>query len=470
VSSLIDASEILGHEAQNGECEQGIIHFDATQRRKDKMRQKSQETPKQGEHEPKPEALPPAKTMPTVCETNIRPASEPAKKSATNGAATLAGYTTSTVKPSASAQPSLGQLSEQELQTFLIDFVVEQTGYPPEMVDLDADLEADLGIDSIKKAQLFGELAERFSIAVDVADESLSLDDFPTLKHVMQFLQSQSAGPKKEAPAPAVAPQAAVPASTPVAQKPEAHRNGSHAEPKPAPVPAAQTSALAGMDLEKFLVDFVVEQTGYPPEMVELDADLEADLGIDSIKKAQLFGELAEQFSISVDVTDENLSLDDFPTLRHVMNFLSAKGSASSAAVESKPSPSPVAVPKPQETPRPVSTPQAQAARPSANGTGHAHKEPEASQASALSQEQLENFLVNFVVEQTGYPPEMVELDADLEADLGIDSIKKAQMMGELAEQFSISVDVTDEDLSLDDFPTLRHVCNFLAGPAKAAV
>ena len=42
----------------------------------------------------------------------------------------------------------------------------------------------------------------------------------------------------------------------------------------------------------------MVEQTGYPPEVVELDADLEADLGIDSIKKAQLFGELHEYFDV----------------------------------------------------------------------------------------------------------------------------------------------------------------------------
>ncbi len=43
----------------------------------------------------------------------------------------------------------------------------------------------------------------------------------------------------------------------------------------------------------------MVEQTGYPAEVVDLDADLEADLGIDSIKKAQLFGELQEYFDIS---------------------------------------------------------------------------------------------------------------------------------------------------------------------------
>ena len=56
----------------------------------------------------------------------------------------------------------------------------------------------------------------------------------------------------------------------------------------------------------------MVEQTGYPPEVVELDADLEADLGIDSIKKAQLFGELEEYFDVQA---TDNLSLDDFPTL-----------------------------------------------------------------------------------------------------------------------------------------------------------
>ena len=64
-------------------------------------------------------------------------------------------------------------------------------------------------------------------------------------------------------------------------------------------------------DLEKFLINFVVEQTGYPPEVVELDADLEADLGIDSIKKAQLFGELREYFDVT---PSADLTLDDFPT------------------------------------------------------------------------------------------------------------------------------------------------------------
>ena len=90
-----------------------------------------------------------------------------------------------------------------------------------------------------------------------------------------------------------------------------------------APVPpTASTEPSARVDLgdlESFLIRFVVEQTGYPPEVVELDAELEADLGIDSIKKAQMFGELQEYFDVT---PTEGLTLDDFPTLRHVLNFL----------------------------------------------------------------------------------------------------------------------------------------------------
>jgi acyl carrier protein len=114
---------------------------------------------------------------------------------------------------------------------------------------------------------------------------------------------------------------AAAPASPPAAP---------NAESPSAPASAAVATA----DLEQFLVNFVVEQTGYPPEVIELDADLEADLGIDSIKKAQMFGELQEYFDVT---PTDNLTLDDFPTLRHIVNFLAkapAKGAAPVAAAE----------------------------------------------------------------------------------------------------------------------------------------
>jgi acyl carrier protein len=93
------------------------------------------------------------------------------------------------------------------------------------------------------------------------------------------------------------------------------------ASPPAAPKKAGGGLKLERAELEKFLVSFVVEQTGYPEEMVELDADLEADLGIDSIKKAQMVAELADQMDVQVEI-NEDLTLDDFPTLRHVVDFL----------------------------------------------------------------------------------------------------------------------------------------------------
>ncbi len=90
----------------------------------------------------------------------------------------------------AAVAPARPARSPEQLESFLVNFVVEQTGYPAEVVDLDSDLEADLGIDSIKKAQLFGELQEHFDIAQQAGN--LSLDDFPTLRHVLNFLQASS--------------------------------------------------------------------------------------------------------------------------------------------------------------------------------------------------------------------------------------------------------------------------------------
>jgi NAD(P)-dependent dehydrogenase (short-subunit alcohol dehydrogenase family)/acyl carrier protein len=76
-------------------------------------------------------------------------------------------------------------------------------------------------------------------------------------------------------------------------------------------------------------VDFVVEQTGYPPDIVELDADLEADLGIDSIKKAQLLGEIRELFSLKAEVIRTSQSansstMPEFRTLREIRDSLLA--------------------------------------------------------------------------------------------------------------------------------------------------
>ena len=50
-----------------------------------------------------------------------------------------------------------------------------------------------------------------------------------------------------------------------------------------------------------------------------LDLDLEADLGIDTVKQAELFAAVRGEWGIE---RDENLQLRDFPTLAHTIGFV----------------------------------------------------------------------------------------------------------------------------------------------------
>ena len=72
----------------------------------------------------------------------------------------------------------------------MVALVAEQTGYPPELLDLDLDLEADLGIDTVKQAELFAQVRETYGIA---RDDSLKLRDYPTLNHVIGFVRDRTA-------------------------------------------------------------------------------------------------------------------------------------------------------------------------------------------------------------------------------------------------------------------------------------
>ena len=226
----------------------------------------------------------------------------------------------------------------------------------------------------------------------------------------------------------------------------------------PAPVSAAASSHAGRASLEQFLVDFIVDQTGYPPEIIEVDWDLEADLGIDSIKRAQLFGELREVVDLDSAATEgEELKLDQFNTIRQIVDFLETLPGKHTWMSETSNGAADLNVEAATVVTQPVAT-QPAAAQPVAT-------QPTNGPDAAV----VEQFLVDFVVDQTGYPPEIVELDADFEADLGIDSIKKAQLIGELSEQFGLTEESAGSS-GLGDLRTLRDVVNLIntAAPASA--
>ena len=77
-----------------------------------------------------------------------------------------------------------------------------------------------------------------------------------------------------------------------------------------------------------------MEKTGYPKDMLDLDLDLEADLGIDTVKQAEMFASIRAAYNIP---RDENMKLRDFPTLAHIIQFARDKSALAAAAVPPKP-------------------------------------------------------------------------------------------------------------------------------------
>jgi len=156
---------------------------------------------------------------------------------------------------------------------------------------------------------------------------------------MQQFLQTQrsvmlsylggTAGPHAGVPA---APAATAPASS-MPDEPEPPHVpvlSSSIEDAPAHAPAA--AALTADALMGRLLQLVSERTGYPTDMLGLDADLEADLGIDSIKRVEIAGTLVQSLAIPAEKLPEMEKLTACRSLRQILNLL--EGNVVSPTVE----------------------------------------------------------------------------------------------------------------------------------------
>ncbi|MBT8339005.1 MAG: acyltransferase domain-containing protein, partial [Desulfatitalea sp.] len=79
----------------------------------------------------------------------------------------------------------------------------------------------------------------------------------------------------------------------------------------------------------------------------------------------------------------------------------------------------------------------------------------------AASSETVRQTLLTVVSQLTGYPEEMLGLQMDIEADLGIDSIKRVEILSALEERMPHLPKVTPD--LVGTLTTLGHICDFLS-------
>jgi acyl carrier protein len=199
-------------------------------------------------------------------------------------------------------------VSVEELSTALLDIVSEKTGYPAEMLELEMDMEADLGIDSIKRVEILGALQDAYPTLPDVETDVLA--ELRTLGNVIEYMIAQTADSGQ--------PAAAVAGATPdVVEPPE----GAISSELVVPEPASADPVDSGLEnLGDELLAIVSEKTGYPAEMLELEMDMEADLGIDSIKRVEILGALQDEHPDLPEVETEALS--ELRTLAQILDYM----------------------------------------------------------------------------------------------------------------------------------------------------
>ncbi|AXG81636.1 type I polyketide synthase [Streptomyces paludis] len=316
------------------------------------------------------------------------PALAPALAPAPQALASTAALTPAPAPAPAAPAPAPA-VETAGVESVLLEVVGQKTGYPADMLDLDMDVEADLGIDSIKRVEIMGVMQERFGGGVAAGPEQLA--ELRTLRDIVGFMAGGSAASGGVVSVP-------VSASAPV-------------------VDAASVEAA--------LLEVVGQKTGYPADMLDLDMDVEADLGIDSIKRVEIMGVMQERFGGGVAAGPEQLA--ELRTLRDIVGFM-AGGSAASGGVVSV---------------------------------------PVSASAPVVDAASVEAALLEVVGQKTGYPADMLDLDMDVEADLGIDSIKRVEIMGVMQERFGSGVAAGPEQLA--ELRTLRHIVDFMAGgPAES--
>ncbi len=334
--------------------------------------------------------------------------------------------------PAAAAAPVEAAGGYEEMLALLTSVIAEKTGYEPDELEADFELEADLGIDTVKQAEIMGELTERFGMD---RDEDFRMADYPTIEALAGYLSGAAA---TAAPASVIATEPAAPPDP--ATAPPATQLADLAE-HPMVTSDGEVNAAVLVASLGDLLKVVAEKTGYAPNELEPDFELEADLGIDTVKQAEIMGELTERYGLE---QDESFRLADYPTLETLAAYLAARraGVVNPVASPDVPTAGEEVVAQATELVDDLATP----AQAPARGAG-----------APLSDTMEE--LIALVADRTGYDISDLEPDFELEADLGIDTVKQAEILGELREKYSLPDGV---DFVPAEHPTLEALARWI--------
>ncbi|HPF39626.1 MAG TPA: SDR family NAD(P)-dependent oxidoreductase [Phycisphaerae bacterium] len=257
--------------------------------------------------------------------------------------------------------------SRQKIGDKVVGVVCDKTGYPAEMIELEMDLEADLGVDSIKRVEIVAALEEAIPEFGGVQPDHMG--SIRTLTQIVDFVAAGlgassggdsgsdsrgSGGDEKGFSSQQVhgdetgfssqrtggdemgiSSQRSSEFSSQRSSEfsPQRSSESSSRHPVGTADPAvsfqhavavrAADAAGDGVDASNVLLEVVAELTGYPQDMLELGMDMEADLGIDSIKRVEILAAVEGRLPNMPSVKPEQMGA--MRTLAQIVEYFAAE-------------------------------------------------------------------------------------------------------------------------------------------------
>ena len=203
--------------------------------------------------------------------------------------------------------------------------VAELTGYPLNIVTLTADVEDELGIDSVMLGEILSVLRERYALPANAEMRArVPASQLRTIGGIAEAVVALSVrASASAAPASVAAPRV---------------------DARPADPPSSSRSSVSLLDeMRQIFADL----TSYPINILSPDADLEDDLGIDSVALGEIFSVLREQYALpSRAELGQRITPAQLRTIRGIAGIVATFGNVAtdvgadarpSAAVEPEP-------------------------------------------------------------------------------------------------------------------------------------
>ncbi|KKK41857.1 MAG: Phenolphthiocerol synthesis polyketide synthase type I Pks15/1 [Candidatus Lokiarchaeum sp. GC14_75] len=288
------------------------------------------------------------------------------------------GISTSLAKTSQISQEA-SSFPTSTIKNELKQIIALKTGYDQEDIEDTFDLEEDLGIDTVKQAEIFGEIREKWNLE---ADDSINFADYRNINDIVSLVE----------------------------------KLGISTSPAKTYQMSQETSSFPRNIIKNEIKQIIALKTGYDPEDIEDIYDLEEDLGIDTVKQAEIFGEIREKWNIEA---DDSINFADYRNIKDIVSLV-------------------------EKLIDPVT-----------DGIDITKPVPIESTETNL----VQNFVKKVIAEKTGYDVSDIEDNYDLEEDLGIDTVKQAEIFGELREYYKIEASI---EINIAEIRTPAEITQFV--------